>query len=259
MVFLLVGRLVLFLVLVYFTPVSDLLWLFLAFAAAGGAAGRAGGGRAGAGAFLSLVPFVTGFMILGPSLVVIVNQFVYVLWVGWSLDFLGSGVNGAKSKVDAGDNFTLLVVVKFRAEDNLVGGDGGLDGVALKASGKDNSADGRAGQEVAHIVAGGFPVGDSGKSKVVSGPLFAVAEVLALDDVDHLTLSCKLGLRSEVGHTLEGVFGQRSDVVKDFTFAIDGVFHNLVNSGVLVVLRNHVKLGADKVLALCVDLELTHN
>jgi len=208
---------------------------------------------------LSLVPFFAGFVILGPGLVVIVNQLLDGLWVGRSLDFLGSGVNGAESKVDAGDYFTLLVVVKFRAEDDLVGGDGRLDGVALEASGKDDSAHGGARQEVAHIVGGGFPVGDSGESEVISWPLFAVAEVLGLDDVDHFSLSGKLGLGSKVGHALKGVFRQRSDIVKDFTFAIDGVFHGLVNSSVLIVLRNHVKLGADEVLALCVDLELTHN
>lgn len=165
----------------------------------------------------------------------------------------------AESKVNTGNYFTLLVVVKFRAEDDLVGGNGRLDGVALEASRKDDSAYGRAGQEIAHFIGGGFPVGDSGETEVISWPLFAIAEVLGLGNFDHLSLSSKLGLRSKVWHSLENVFGQRSDIVKDFTFTIDGVFHGFVDSSVLVVLRNHVKLGADEVLALCVDLELTHN
>lgn len=97
---------------------------------------------------------------------------------------------------------------------------------------------------------------------MVSGSLLAVAEVLGFDNVDHFSLSGKLGLGSKVGHTLEGVFRQRSDIVKSFTLAIDGVFHDFVDSSVLVlliVLRNHVKLGADKVLSLGINLELRHN
>lgn len=95
---------------------------------------------------------------------------------------------------------------------------------------------------------------------MVSRPLLTVAVVLGFDDVDHFSLSGKLRLGSKVGHTYESVFRQRGDIVKSFTFAIDGVFHDLVDSSVLVVLlRNHVKLGADDVLSLSVNLELRHN
>lgn len=144
LVLLLVGRSVLFLVLFYGAPVSDLL-LFLRFLAFTAARARAGAGGRAFRAFLSLVPFLTGFVILCPGLVVVIDQLVNGLRVGRSLDFLGSGMDRAESKVDTGDYFTFLVVVEFRAEDNFVGGDGRLDGVTLEASRKDHSADGGAG------------------------------------------------------------------------------------------------------------------
>lgn len=183
-----------------------------------------------------LVPLATGLVVLAPGSVVIVNEFMKGLRIGRALSLVGGSADGAEGDVDTGDNFALLVVVQFGAKDDLVGGDGGLDGVALEVSRQNNSADRGPRKEVAHFVGGGFPIGDSGESKVVSRPLFAVAEVLGLDNIDHLALSSELGLRSQLRIALEGVLGQRSDVIENFTFSVNGVFHSLEDCIVLFIL-----------------------
>lgn len=165
-----------------------------------------------------------------------------------------------ESEVDAGEDGTLLTVTEFRCKGNNVGSFRGVDGVLFEVTGENNSSDGRAGQEGFHLVGGRFPMGHSSDSVMVSGSLVAVGEVLGLDNVDHGFFFDHFVQRSEVRSTLEDVFRQGGDVVEDFTFAFNGVFHDLVDGGTVVLaLGNHVHLRTNDILALGVNLELTDN
>ncbi|KAK3917679.1 30S ribosomal protein S13 [Frankliniella fusca] len=157
------------------------------------------------------------------------------------------------------DSSLRSALLENRAEDDLVGGHGGLDGVALEVAGNNNTADGRAGQELSHVGGGGLDVGLAVEAEVVTRAVLTVAVVLGLDDVDQLTLTAELGHGSELRAALELVLGQGADVVDDLALAGDVVLHGLVHTVDRVVAGLVVDARADDVLGLGVNLQLAHD
>lgn len=62
---------------------------------------------------------------------------------------------------------------------------------------------------MSHLVTGGFPVGQTGDTKVVSRTFLALAVVGSLDNIDELSILTEVGERNQPGFGLEGDFWQR--------------------------------------------------
>lgn len=91
-------------------------------------------------------------------------------------------------------------VEQFRADDDLVNGDRGLDGVVGKSSGKNRALNVRAGEPFSHFVGSWLLVAHCSDSEVITQVSVAVGVVGGLDNFNVLiAITLELRQRNPVG------------------------------------------------------------
>lgn len=228
--------------------------VFLAGAAAAGAAAAAS--FEGAVMFFAVSRSLTGFVGGGEWAVVSVDEVAKLVGLRQLLGLTVGGLDFDEGDVQLADDESLVAAAWSWFQDDLVGGDRRLDGVALEVSGQDDAADGGFQEEVSHLSGSWLHTLHVMKTVVVFDALITVAVVSGLDNFDDLSVSLQVWERDEFGLAGDDVLWELVDVVEGFAFAGDGVFHGLVHTVIGVVLGVTVESALDGVFSLDIDLDL---